>query len=215
MHVADAREHVVADRDDQRGLFGEANELGRRNPAALGMVPAHQRLVARDVARHDLLDRLQAHFEITALERGAQLALEADLVECGARIVARPGRFEHGRCGFVTGQRRERGAITRELAHQERTHDRIGGGKALGELAAVDWRERAIGDRARGRGARRIVDARPSRRAACRARDGRGSSARRAARSTPRRRRARSGTRSSAGRSRRRSCCRRGISARW
>ncbi len=59
----------------------------------------------------DLLDRLHAHFQITALERGAQLALEADLVECGARIVARPGRFEQrADAGFVTGQRRERGA---------------------------------------------------------------------------------------------------------
>ncbi len=49
-HVADAREDVVADRDDQRGFFGQADEFGRRNPAALRMVPAHQRFVAGDVA---------------------------------------------------------------------------------------------------------------------------------------------------------------------
>ena len=97
-HVADAREHVVADRHDQRGFLGEPDEFGRRDPAAFRMMPAHQRLVAGDVAADDFLDRLQAHFEFAALERGAQLAFETDLVEALRRPVARrrPSASESG-----------------------------------------------------------------------------------------------------------------------
>ena len=157
-HVADAREHVVADRQDQRGFLGEPDEFGRRNPAALGMVPAHQRFVAGDVAADDFLDRLQAHFELAALERGAQFAFETDLVE-SARILARVASSSSANAvGLVAGQRRQRGAIARQLAHQERAHDRVGGGEPLGELVAVDRSQHAVGQRACGRGARRIVE---------------------------------------------------------
>ena len=43
-------QHQVAERDDQAGFLGDRNELGRRDHAALGMRPAHQRLEAGDAA---------------------------------------------------------------------------------------------------------------------------------------------------------------------
>ena len=44
-------QHPAADRHDQAHLLGERDELRRRDEAALGVVPAQQRLDARDACR--------------------------------------------------------------------------------------------------------------------------------------------------------------------
>ncbi len=40
----DCLEHPAAELDDQAGLFGERDEIGRVDDAAFGMLPAQQRL---------------------------------------------------------------------------------------------------------------------------------------------------------------------------
>ena len=45
---AGRRQHPFAELVDQAGVFGDRNEFGGRDHAALGMAPAHQRLAAGD-----------------------------------------------------------------------------------------------------------------------------------------------------------------------
>ncbi len=93
-----------------------------------------------------------------ALERGAQLALETDFVE-SARILSRDDIFEQREAvRLVAGQRRQRGPEPRQLAHEERAHDRVRCRKPLGELVAVDRDQHAIGKRLGAGAAWRIVE---------------------------------------------------------
>src|SRR6202008_3650785 len=52
------------------------NEFGRRNVAALGMIPAQQRLEARDLAGLQQQDRLIMDLELAVGDRLAQVELE-------------------------------------------------------------------------------------------------------------------------------------------
>ena len=61
---------------DHAGLLGDGDELGRRDHAALGMVPAHQRLVADDPAGHEVELRLVVEMKVAALEGDVQLGLD-------------------------------------------------------------------------------------------------------------------------------------------
>ena len=73
-------QHPLAERHDQPGLLGERNELGRRDHAALGMVPAQQRLEAADLVALEVDERLVVELELAVGERLAQVELAA----CGA-----------------------------------------------------------------------------------------------------------------------------------
>ena len=53
-----AFEHEQAELDDQPGLLGDGDELGRRHPPQLRMIPARQRLEAGDGAIVEPHDRL-------------------------------------------------------------------------------------------------------------------------------------------------------------
>ena len=70
--------HPAADRLDQAALLGDRDELARVEQAALGMVPAHQRLEADDLAAAQRDDRLVVELELVAVERVAQLALDLE-----------------------------------------------------------------------------------------------------------------------------------------
>ena len=67
--------HPAADRLDQAAVLGDRDELAGVEQAALGVVPAHQRLDADDLAAAQSDHRLVVQFELLALERVAQLAL--------------------------------------------------------------------------------------------------------------------------------------------
>ena len=67
--------HPAADRLDQPAVLGDRDELAGVEQAALGVVPAHQRLDAGDLAGAEAIDRLVVQLELVALERVAQLAL--------------------------------------------------------------------------------------------------------------------------------------------
>ena len=62
------------------GLLGERDEVGGREPAHLGMVPAQQRLEARDRAILQPHDRLVQHRHLVAFERAAQIGLHREAV---------------------------------------------------------------------------------------------------------------------------------------
>ena len=64
-------EHERADRHDQPGLLGQRDELARRDEAALGVVPAHERLGGDDVAGVEADDRLVLDGELAAVDRAA------------------------------------------------------------------------------------------------------------------------------------------------
>ena len=75
-------QHPAADRDDQPGLLGERDEVSGGDQAALGVVPAQQRLHPGDVAVGQPHDRLVVQLELAtvqaALEIGAQLQAGED-----------------------------------------------------------------------------------------------------------------------------------------
>src|SRR5262244_1489216 len=75
-----AVEHEHAEVDDQPDLLGDRDELGRRHAPHLGVVPARQRLEARDGAVLEPDDRLVEDGDLLALERPAQLGLDGEAV---------------------------------------------------------------------------------------------------------------------------------------
>ena len=71
--AAGLQQHPFADRHDQAGFLGDGDELGRRDQAEFGMVPAQQRLEAADGAAAAEVDlRLVVQDELVALQRAAQ-----------------------------------------------------------------------------------------------------------------------------------------------
>ena len=75
-----ALQHEQAEIDDQADLLGDADELRRRHPAHLRMVPARQRLEARDRAVLQPHDRLVEDGDLLALQRAAQLGFQRQAV---------------------------------------------------------------------------------------------------------------------------------------
>ena len=73
---ASGREHLDAEREDEVGLFGDANELVGRDRTELGMREPGERLDAEDARRGDGDDRLVVHVDLVVLERGAQPELD-------------------------------------------------------------------------------------------------------------------------------------------
>ena len=64
-----------AERGDEAGLLGEADELGRADDAVARAVPAHERLDAEQPVLGDVEDRLVVDAELLALDGAAQVAL--------------------------------------------------------------------------------------------------------------------------------------------
>ena len=75
-----ALQHEQAEIDDQAGLLGDGDEFRRRHAAELRMVPARQRLEARDRAVFQPHDRLVQDGDLLALERAAQFGFERQAV---------------------------------------------------------------------------------------------------------------------------------------
>ena len=69
-------EHPVAELVDQAGLFGDRNELRRRNHAAVGMAPAQQRLAGGDLAILQVEHGLIVNFQSVIGDRLAQFEFE-------------------------------------------------------------------------------------------------------------------------------------------
>ena len=68
----------AADRLDQAAVLGDRDELGRVEQAALGVLPADQRLEAGDLAGAQADHRLVVERELVAVERVAQLAFDLE-----------------------------------------------------------------------------------------------------------------------------------------
>ena len=85
---AGATQHQAADRVDQAGLFRNGNELGRRDHAALGMRPAHQRLEAGDAPGRKIDQRLVVRPQ--HIVAGSPRAVR--FRSCGGSGRARPSR---------------------------------------------------------------------------------------------------------------------------
>ena len=100
-------QHPVAELDDQAGFFGERNEIGRRDQAALRMVPAHQGFERDDLVAGDVADRLIVDFEFVALQRRPQVEFQQ---APGLRAGIHPG-FEEAIGAAAVGL----GAIEREI----------------------------------------------------------------------------------------------------
>src|SRR5262245_40295612 len=74
--AAGLRQHPAAERDDLARLLRDRDEFARADHAALGVLPADERLDAEQVARVQLDDRLVEQQELAALERLADLSLQ-------------------------------------------------------------------------------------------------------------------------------------------
>src|SRR6188472_906445 len=78
-------EHPSADRDDETHLLGEGNEVERRDQSAIRMLPAQERLGARDRLVRELHVRLVVDVELAALERVAEVRLELHPLDDGVK----------------------------------------------------------------------------------------------------------------------------------
>ena len=76
-------EHEAVDLEDAAGLLGDVDEVARRHAAALGVVPAHERLGGGHVAGGELDDRLQLDDQLAALGRALEVLLEAVAAQDG------------------------------------------------------------------------------------------------------------------------------------
>ena len=111
-------EHPLADPHDQPGLLGHADELRRQHQPSFGVLPAQQRLDADDLARAERDLRLVVQRQLGALDRLAQLAIDAEQFG-GVRLRQAPHRdrrrrlhrLEHraGRAGEGRRRRPRRG----------------------------------------------------------------------------------------------------------
>src|SRR5689334_5091133 len=71
-------QHEFADRHDQAGFLGHADEPARRHEAMHRMFPAHQRFEAHHTVRFDVDDRLIVHVELLLLDGGAQTRFDGN-----------------------------------------------------------------------------------------------------------------------------------------
>ena len=131
-------QHPFADLEDQAALLGDLDELARRHQAALGMLPAHQRLVADHFAALRLDDALVVQPQLALADGAAQIGLEREaprgrLVHLLGEelVVGAPEllRVVHGGVG-VADQRLGIAAVVGEHRDADRAGD--------GELALVD-----------------------------------------------------------------------------
>ena len=74
--AAGLAQHPVAQRHHQADVFGQGQELGGVEQAALRMAPAQQRFEAGDAALQQVDQRLVVQFELLLLQAGAQLDLK-------------------------------------------------------------------------------------------------------------------------------------------
>ena len=68
-------QHPLAERNDEPGILGDRDELGRRHQAGIGLRPANQRLGADDARRGKVHLRLIVQRELAALEGAPQIGL--------------------------------------------------------------------------------------------------------------------------------------------
>ena len=80
--------HPAPDRLDQAAVLGDRDEVGRVEQAALGVLPAHQRLEPMISPVREGDHRLVVEVELVAFERVAQLALDLEPAQRPARISA-------------------------------------------------------------------------------------------------------------------------------
>jgi hypothetical protein len=140
---ARALEHQPPERDDEPGLLGERDEVGRRHEPALRVVPAHERLDAHGAPRLELDDGLEDEAQLVAAgdragERVAQVALEREAGD-GGRV---HGRLEHRPPPLAA----RLGLVHRRVGVAEHGGHHVGG---------------AVGGGRVGRAAARDADARP------------------------------------------------------
>ena len=82
--------HQLPDGDDEPGVLRQLDEVGGRDDAPLGMVPAHQRLEAGQPARAELHDGLEEEGELVAVDGPVQVVAEVVEPDDGVAV----GRFE-------------------------------------------------------------------------------------------------------------------------
>ena len=159
-------EHGRGERDDQPGLLGDRDELGRVDDAQLGVLPAGERLHADDPARAQLGLRLVGEHQLAALDRVAQLGGEREparavvvLAGLERRVAARGGlRGVHGDVGALD-QRLDVMAVLGMARDADRAADLQRGGVDGERLAQAG--EQALGDLVGGLGADRVVQEDP------------------------------------------------------
>ena len=147
------------------GLLGERDELARRDEAALGMLPADERLERRDRAVADVDDRLVVDAQLAALDGAAQGALGRErsrasrriassktidrgaaallgavhrrvgVADAGPRAVVRPRRRSRCRCSPAGTPRRPRRGTAPRTAPAIRRATARGAGLAVDVLA--------------------------------------------------------------------------------
>src|SRR4051794_35280894 len=81
-------EHPLADRDDQPARLGDRDEVVRGHQAALGILPAQQRLALRDAGVLERDEWLVVQDELVLGQRAAQALLDLEAAEdAGAHLL--------------------------------------------------------------------------------------------------------------------------------
>ncbi len=105
-------QHPFADRDDLAAGLGQRDELGRRDEAELGMLPAQQRLDAHELLAVGVQLRLVVQQQLVALQRAAQCRLQLQLAR---RALLHAGREEAPRrLALVLGAVHRRVGVARQ-----------------------------------------------------------------------------------------------------
>src|SRR5579872_1182073 len=74
--AAGGMQHLPSNHTDQADFLGDRNELARLDDAALGMVPAQQRLAADNLGGIEIDQRLIVHDQLAMLYRAAEIRFE-------------------------------------------------------------------------------------------------------------------------------------------
>jgi hypothetical protein len=100
-------DHPFAHRDDEADLFGQRNEVGRRDHPLARMIPAYQGLEAADFLARQVDDRLIVQLEFACRQRLAQILFHD---AAGLHLQVHHG-FEEAECAAAVAL----GAVEREV----------------------------------------------------------------------------------------------------
>ena len=138
--AAGGAQHPFADPPEHAGLLGDRDELGRRDLAELGIVPAQQRLEALDLAGLGVDHRLVGEAELARVHRAVQRQLDLAAL-LGAGVQRRLVEADVVAAAVL-------GPVEREVGVADQLLDAVA--VAAGRWRRRRWRRRTASARDRG-----------------------------------------------------------------
>ena len=85
--LASLAQNPLADTQNHAALFGDGDEIDRRNDAFVGMIPAHQGFHADDAVAAQIHERLVIQAQLLPFHRLAQLDFELQTAQSAAALI--------------------------------------------------------------------------------------------------------------------------------